>query len=201
MASDPKKRRRLQRASAGKGIRRRGAYLTEQAGRKQAREAWNQRRALARAKSRLQTLMIAKFGMKPLRRLCGKQPRHSLDDACAADRSNPGMVMKPTRRITGKTRFSEAHSSRSSRAQPNPCSGRVTADDSVLSWASDVACHGSCGPSTVASSPPASIEEPLDQGMLDLIEDQMALERQQRARTDDQCRFRSLAEHLGIRVG
>ena len=69
-------RRRLQRLEAGKTPR-----TCDGKGRARGRAAWNLRRALARARARLQGWLIAQFGLKPLRRLRGKQPRHALNMA------------------------------------------------------------------------------------------------------------------------
>ena len=162
-------RRRLQRLEAGKTPRTRDGK-----GRARGRAAWNLRRALARARARLQRWLSAQFGLKPLRRLRGKQPRHALNMASMkvlAKREEASMKVLDS---------------------PNKAI--------AIGWPSDVAMASStCAPDSALPSPPSE-HEPLDDAMLHILEEHLrqcaGAEQQRRC----QQSFRFLARCAGARV-
>ena len=168
--------RQLGRSAAGKPSR-----IYDGRGKARAREAWNRRRGLARARGRLQRLLIAEFGLKPRHRLRGKQPRHSLD---------PDSTMVLAKRMepsAGKPEVAAV-----------PCSGRVA--QIAIGWPSDVAVAASpCAPE-IASPTPLSEGEPLDDGMLQLLGEHIGLCANLEQKRLCQQTFRFLARVAGARV-
>ena len=173
-------RRRLQRLEAGKTPR-----TCDGKGRARGRAAWNLRRALARARARLQRWLIAQFGLKPLRRLRGKQPRHALNIA--------SMKVLAKREEAGKKVLDAARRSW-------PSAMRPLSEAMAIGWPSDVAMASStCAPDSASLSPPSE-HEPLDDAMLHILEEHLrqctGAEQQRRC----QQSFRFLARCAGARV-
>lgn len=168
---DANKLRRVRNAEAGKKLRTRDGC-----GRERGRAAWNRRRGLARAQASLQKELIALYGLRPRRRLRGKQPRHSLGKACVPD-------------VGGALEAARISIS---------CSSRE--DVPVVAWPTDVAVAGTpCAPD-IASPTPLSEGEPLDDGMLALLEKNMKQEAGRDHKRLCQQTFRSLAMLSGARV-
>ena len=120
----------------------------------------------------MQRKLIAVFGLKPRHRLRSKQPRHLLD-------FDSMMVL-------------------AKRMEADSCSGRD--DEIAVGWPSDVAVVASpCAPA-IASPTPLSEGEPLDDGMLQLLEEHLGHCADSEQKRLCQQSFRFLARCAGARV-
>ena len=165
--------RRVKNAAAGKSLR-----VRDGCGRKRGRDAWNRRRALARAKASLQRQLVARFGMRPWRRLRGKQARHTLENSPCS-----GRAFKVQRRLRGKQAVLGSDNRR------------------AIAWPTHLADAGTPCTPCLASPTPLSEQEPLDDEMLSLIGEHINQAACQDHKRLSQQSFRFLALCAGARLG
>ena len=174
--------RRLKNAAEGKTLR-----VRDGRGRRRGRQAWNQRRALARAEARLLKASLAARGGQR-RRMQGKQPPfacRSSEARAIADKALKPSSAKPLRRLRGKQ-------------GPPLASCSSSSGMGILAWPSDIAvCASTCAPQ-VTPSPSPSNEEPLDDAMFELVEACLAKDTARDQKHLERSHFRLLALHAGV---